>query len=51
MFLVRISPAFHWRVLRESVGGEEAGGEEEKPGARDGGEGVEGEDTEWAGGG
>ena len=29
-------------------GGEEAGGVERQPGARDGGEGAEGEDTKWA---
>ena len=30
------------------MGGVEAGGAEEKPGARDGGGGAEGEDVEWA---
>ena len=35
----------------ESVrGGVEAGGAEEKPGARDGGGGAEGEDIEWTDG-
>ena len=48
MLLARRPPAFHWRTLRESGG---TGGEEEQPGARDGGKGVEGEDTEWADGG
>ena len=33
------------------MGGEEAGGVEGQPGARVGGEGAEGEDTEWADGG
>ena len=46
MLLARRPPAFHWRTLRES-GGEEAG-VEGQPGARDGGEEAEGEDTEWA---
>ena len=32
-------------------GGEEEGGVEGQPGARDGGEGAEGEYTEWADGG
>ena len=50
MLLPRRSPAFHWRTLRES-GGEEAGGVAGQPGARDGSEGAEGEDTEWADGG
>ena len=50
MFLARRPPAFHWRTLRES-GGEETGGVEGQPGARDGGEGEEGEDTEWTDGG
>ena len=51
MLLARRLPAFHWRTLRESGGVEEAGGVEEQPGARDGGEGVEGEDIKWAHGG
>ena len=34
----------------ERVRGEEAGGVEEQPGARDGGEGEEGEDIKWADG-
>ena len=51
MLLARRPPAFHWRTLRESDGEEEAGGEEGQPGARDGGKGAEGEDTEWADGG
>ena len=50
MILARRPPAFHWRTLRESVGGE-AGDVEGQPGARDGGEGSEGEVTEWADGG
>ena len=33
------------------MGGEEVGGIEEQPEVRDGGEGAEGEDTEWADGG
>ena len=45
MLLARRSPGFHWRTLRES------GGEEGRPGERGGGEGAEGEDTEWADGG
>ena len=47
MLLARRSPSFHWRTLRES-GGEDAGGVEGQPGARNGGEGAEGEDTECA---
>ena len=35
MLLARRPPAFHWRTLRESGGGEKAGGAEGKPGARD----------------
>ena len=50
MLLACRPPAFHWKTQRES-GGEEAGGVEGQPGARDGGEGAEGEDTEWADGG
>ena len=49
MLLARRSPAFHWRTLKES-GGEEAEGVEGQPGARDGGKGAQGEDTEWADG-
>ena len=49
MLLARRSPAFHRKTLRES-GGEEAGGIEGQPGARDGGEEAEEEDTEWADG-
>ena len=41
VLLARRPRAFHWRTLRES-GGEEAEG---KPGARDGDNGTEGEDT------
>ena len=43
MLLARRLPAFHCRTLKES-GGEEAGGVEGQPGARDGGEGTEGGD-------
>ena len=43
VILARRPPAFHWRNLREEVGGVE-----EQPGARDGGEGAEGDDTKWA---
>ena len=50
MLLARKPPAFHWRTQRES-GGAEAGSVEGQPGARDGCEGAEGEDTEWADGG
>ena len=50
MLLARRLSAFHWRTLRES-GGEEAGGVEGKPGAKDGGMGTEGKDTEWDEGG
>ena len=39
MLLARRPLTFHWRTLRES-GGEEAGGLEEQPGARDDGEGA-----------
>ena len=46
MPLARRPPTFHWRTLRESVRGEEAGGVEGRPGARDGGEGAEEGDTE-----
>ena len=38
MLLARRHPAFHWRTLTES-GGEEAGGVEGRPVARDGGGG------------
>ena len=38
MFLAQRPLAFHWRILRES-GGEETGGIEGQPGARNGGEG------------
>ena len=48
MLLVQRPPAFNWRTLRESGVGEEAGGIEGQPGARDGDEGAEGEDTEYA---
>ena len=48
MLLARRPPPFHWRTLRESGRGEEAGSIEGQPGARDGGEEAEGEDTEWA---
>ena len=44
MLLAQKPPAFHWRTLRESGRGEEAGGTEGQSGARDGGEGAEGED-------
>ena len=40
MLLARRPPAFHWRTLSQE--GEEAEGQ---PGARDGGEGAEGEDV------
>ena len=49
MLLARRPPAFHWRTLRES-GKEEAGDVEGQPGARDGDDGAEGEDIEWANG-
>ena len=49
MLLARRPPAFHWKTLRESGGGR--GGIEGQPGAKDGGEGPEGGDTEWADGG
>ena len=49
VLLARRPPAFHQRTLRES-GGEEAGGAEKQPGARDSGEGAEGEDIKWADG-
>ena len=39
------------RTLRESGGGEEAGGVEGWPGARDGGEEAEEGNIEWANGG
>ena len=42
-------PAFQWRTLIES-GGKEAEGVEGQPGAKEGGEGAEEEDTEWADG-
>ena len=51
MLLDRRHAGFHWKTLRESGGGEEAGGVEGQPGARDGSERAEGEDTEWANGG
>ena len=51
MLLARRPPAFHWRSLRESRGGEEAGGVVGRPGARDEDEGAEGEDIESADGG
>ena len=51
MLLTGTPPAFHWRTQRETGGREEAGGVEGQPGARDSGEGAEGEDTEWADGG
>ena len=51
MLLARRPPAFHQRTLRESGGGEEAGGVEGRPGARDGGEGAKEGDIEWAEGG
>ena len=38
MLLAQRPPAFHWRTLIES-GGEETGGAEGQPGAREGGEG------------
>ena len=47
MLLAQSPPAFHWRTLKES-GGEEAGGIEGWPGARDSGERAEGEDMKWA---
>ena len=50
MLLARRPPAFHWRTMRGSRR-EEAGGVGGQPGARDGGEGAEGEDTEWDDGG
>ena len=46
----RRPPAFHLRTPRES-GGEEAGGIEGQPGARDSGEGAEEGDIEWTDGG
>ena len=48
VLLARRPPAFHWRTLSESVGGEEAGGVEGRSGAKDSGEGAEGEDIKWA---
>ena len=48
MLLARTPQAFHSRTLRESAGGEEAGGVERQPGARSGGEGAEGENKKWA---
>ena len=51
VLLARRSPGFHWRILRESGGGEEAGGIEGRPGARDGGEGAEEGNMKWADGG
>ena len=51
VLLARRSPGFHWRILRESGGGEEAGGIEGRPGARDGGEGAEEGNIKWADGG
>ena len=51
MLLARRPPTFHWRTLRESGGGEEAEGVEGQPGARDDGEGAEGEYIELADGG
>ena len=50
MLLARRPPAFHWRTLR-GLGGEEGGNVEGQPGARDGDEGGEGENAEWAKGG
>ena len=47
MLLARRSPAFHRKTLRESRG-EKAEGVERQPGARNGGEGAEEEDTKWA---
>ena len=44
VLLARKPPAFHWRTMRESGWGVEAGGAEGKPGARDSGGGAEGED-------
>ena len=50
MFLARRPPAFYWKTLRESGGGEEAGGIKGLPGASDGDEGAELGDIEWADG-
>ena len=51
MLLAQRPPAFHYRTQRESGGGEEAGDVEGRLGARDGGEGAEERDIEWADGG
>ena len=51
MLLARRPPAFHWRTLTESGVEEETGGVEGQPGAKNGGEKAEEEDTEWADGG
>ena len=48
VLLARRPPAFHWKTLRVRGRGEEAGGIEERPEARDGGEGAERKDTKWA---
>ena len=39
MLLAQRPPIFPWRTLRESGGGEDAGGIQGQPGARDSGEG------------
>ena len=51
VFLTQRLPAFHRRTLKEVRGEEKPGGIERQPGARNGGEGAEGEKTEWAEGG
>ena len=50
MLLAQRPPAFYWRTLKESAEREEVGGIEGQPGARDGGEGAEEENTKCADG-
>ena len=45
------STAFYWRTMRESGGGEKAGGVEGQPGTRRSIEEAEKEETEWEKGG
>ena len=46
--MARRSPTFHSKTMRESGEEEDAGGIKRQLGARGGGKGAEGKDTEWA---